>query len=163
MKDYSMYRYYKGEKENPFEAKIEELESKLPGSCNNYMADPVVKENEHEKCTSCRLFPCNTGKLSNAKMFWFYESCFEIEFSQKESSDWFSFFGGSDTKTGHKFMKLLSEEDYERPTEKKKAGVFDLWLNEYLFVDKLGPEYGENWYIKEYYSASAKELLQLSN
>jgi len=131
MKDYSMYRYYKGEKENPFEA----IRKKSPNL-----------------------------SLSNALMWWFYESCFEIEFLQKESSDWFSFFGGNhNSEASKKFMKLLSEEDYERPTEKKKAGVFDLWLNEYLFVDKLGPEYGENWYIKDYYSTSAKELLQLSN
>ena len=110
MKDYSMYRYYKGEKENPFDAIVKAMKEKRFDYDN---------------------------RLNIADVFWFYEKYFEIEFSQKESSDWFSFFGGSETKAGNKFMKLLSEEDYERPTEKKKAGVFDLWLNYYFWVDKL--------------------------
>lgn len=38
-------------------------------------------------------------------------------------------------------MNLLSDEDYERPTEGKKKQVFEIWL-EYLFTEKLYPEYG---------------------
>jgi hypothetical protein len=118
MKDYSMYRFFKGEKEDPF--------------------DHETQNSQH--------------------MFWFYESCFENLFTRYESSDWYSFFGGGHKSiTSDKFMKLLSDEDYERPTEKKKAGIFDLWLNDYLFVDKLYGEYGgENWYKKEYHSTSVQ-------
>ncbi|MDR2425260.1 MAG: hypothetical protein LBD59_11165 [Prevotellaceae bacterium] len=116
MKDYSMYRFFKGESENPFD-----------------------KERQN-----------------TAFMFWFYENHFEDDFSEKESSDWYAFFG-SNSKIGKKFMELLSTEDYERPTENKKAAIFDIWLNEYLFVEKLYGEYGsENWYKKEYYATSAQ-------
>jgi hypothetical protein len=108
-----MYRYYKGEKENPF---------------------------DHEK--------------QNSHMFWFYESVFENQFIKWESYQWYDFFGGYTSK---KFMEIISGEDYERPAENKKAAIFDLWLNEYLWIDKLYPEYGgENWYRKEYYSNSAQ-------
>ena len=118
MKDYSMYRYFKGEEENPFEAKV---------------------------------------GLQNSMMFWFYESCFEKEFEHKESSDWYAFFGGThDSKTSNKFMKLLSEEDYERPSEKKKAAIFELWLYDYLFPDKLCDWGSMDEDIKSYLSTSAQ-------
>ena len=111
-KDYSMYRFYKGEKENPF----------------------------------------NQDKENSAYMFWFYESVFDLSFTNNESSDWYAFFGES--PLGHKFMKLLSEEDYNRPTEKKKKQVFELWLD-YLFTEKLYPEYGgENTYKVLYHSTT---------
>jgi hypothetical protein len=52
-------------------------------------------------------------------------------------------------------MKLLTEKDYKKPSDKK--GVFDMWLNDYLFIDKLYPEYGgEHWHKKKYYSISAR-------
>jgi len=113
MKDYSMYRYYKGEKENPFN-----------------------KENQN-----------------TSFMFWFYEKHFDDEFAKNESSDWHAFFGGNNSETSKAFMKLLSEDDYARPAEKKKEAIFQLWLEKYLFVEKLYGEYGsENWYKKKYYA-----------
>jgi hypothetical protein len=51
-------------------------------------------------------------------------------------------------------MKLLSEEDYERPTEAKKKPVFDLWID-YLFNFKLYPEYGGENTTKTLYYNSA--------
>ena len=118
MKDYSMYRFFKGESENPFDKITQNTQS----------------------------------------MFWFYENHFEQQFIKNDSSDWFAFFGGShDSKTSKKFMKLLSEEDYERPAEKKKAALFDIWLNDYFFVEKLYGEYGsENEWKKLYYSTIAQ-------
>lgn len=83
-------------------------------------------------------------------MFWFYESIFERDFISNDSPDWFAFFG--DNKLGQRFMKLLSEEDYERPTEAKKKPLFELWLD-YLFTEKLTPDYGgDNPYKKAYFS-----------
>jgi hypothetical protein len=50
----------------------------------------------------------------------------------------------------------LTGKDNDKPTQSEKAAVFEIWLNDYLFVDKLGIEYGgDNWYKKEYYSNSA--------
>ena len=117
MGDYSMYRYFKGEKDNPF--------------------DKVNQNAQH--------------------MFWFYESCFEQQFSDNESSDWYAFFGGKESKTAQKFTALLSAEDYERPAQSKKAAIFDIWLNDYLFVEKLYGEYGgENEYSKAYFATSVR-------
>jgi len=114
MNDYSMFRYYKGEKENPFD-----------------------KESQN-----------------SAHMFWLYESVFERDFIGRESSDWFAFFEGYGM--GGDFMKILSDADYERPTDKVKKHVFDLWLK-YLFAEKLYAEYGgDNWYRDEYFSPIAQ-------
>ena len=120
MKDFSMYRYFKGEKENPFENK---------------------KEVDYRFCI--------------AAIFWFYESHFEGLFAKNESSAWLALFG---SKTSEKFMKLLSEEDYERPTEKKKAVIFELWLYDYLFPDKLCDWGSMEEDIKSYLSTSAQQL-----
>jgi hypothetical protein len=109
-----MYKYYKGEKESPFDA---------------------VTQN-------------------SAHMFWFYESVFERRYTENDSSDWHAFFGLFGKEKD--FMKLLSEEDYNRPTESKKASIFELWL-QYLFAEKLYAEYGgENWYKEQYYSTSVQ-------
>jgi hypothetical protein len=116
MKNYNMYRYFKGEDENPFD-----------------------KE-----------------KQNNQFMFWFYENHFDLLFDKYESSDWYDFFGAG-TERGNSFMNLLSKDDYMRPTEKKKADIFDIWLNKYLFVDKLYAEWdNENEYKKAYYSTSVQ-------
>lgn len=112
-KDHTIFRYYKGEKENPF--------------------------NNEKQNTQC--------------FFWFYESVFENDFTERESSDWYAFF--EQYAKGDEFMKLLSEEDHSRPTEEKKKQVFDLWLT-YLFTYKLYPEYGgENQYKAAYYANQA--------
>jgi hypothetical protein len=112
-----MYRFFKGEKENPFDK----------------------------------------DKQNNQYMFWFYESVFERQFNENDSSEWYDFLGGRNTSLGKEFMDMLSTEDYERPTEKKKASIFKLWLEKYLFVDKLYGEYGgENWYKKTYYATTAQ-------
>ncbi|GHT09118.1 hypothetical protein FACS189432_05210 [Bacteroidia bacterium] len=92
MNDFSMYRFFKGEKENPFD----------------------------------------TTKQDKAHFFWFYESVFDSEFSERYSSDWTSFF--SDYGLNDKFMQLLKDNDYYKPTDKK--GVFELW-KDYLFRNKL--------------------------
>lgn len=106
--DYSMYKCFKGEKENPF-------------------------DNE---------------KQNAQHMFWYYESVFEDQFNLHSSSDWHSFFLDHDMRDD--FMKILSEQDYEKPSEEKKKPVFELWLT-YLFKEKLYPEYGgENTYKKAY-------------
>jgi len=111
--NYSMFRFYKGEKENLFDQ---------------------VKEN-------------------TAHMFWFYESVFDRDFTKNESSDWYAFFG--DHRLGKLLMGILSEEDHDRPTEKKKKQVFELWL-QYLFTEKLYSEYSsENWYKTAYYNTTA--------
>lgn len=113
--DYSMFRYYKGEAENPF----------------------------------------SQEKQNSAHMFWFYESVFQKNFDRWESSDWYDFFGH--TERGESFMKLLSDEDYERPTEKKKKPIFEIWLD-YLFTEKLYPEYGGklNEYKIMYYAGNVE-------
>ena len=133
MKDYSMYRYFKGEEENPFEA---------------------ILDTHGKELTADYL-----QKLHIANKYWFYENYFDEQFSKNESSDWYAFFGGShDSKASKKFMKLLSEEDYERTAEKKKGKIFDLWLYEYLFPEKLC-EYGSmDDDIKDYLSTSAQQL-----
>jgi hypothetical protein len=85
MADYSMYRFFRGEDESPF--------------------DKVNQNTQH--------------------MFWFYESCFERQFADN---------GGF---------------------EKNKAAIFDHWLNDYLFVEKLYDEYSggkTSWYKEQYYS-----------
>ncbi len=85
MVDYSMYRFFRGEEESPF-------------------------DNETQNAQ---------------RMFWFYESCFERQFIKS---------GGSD---------------------KDKAAIFDRWLNDNLFVEKLYDEYGggkTSWYKDLYYS-----------
>lgn len=113
--DCSMFRYYKGESENPF----------------------------------------SLEKQNAACMFWFYESIFQQDFDKWESSDWFSFLGPDDR--GKRFMKLLTDDDYERPTERIKKPLFEIWL-EYLFTEKLYPEYGGkvNDYKIMYYAGSAE-------
>lgn len=110
MKDFSIYKFYKGEEKNPF--------------------------NKEDQPTH--------------SMFWFYEYMFELDFMTRSSSDWYSFF--DDYGFGKKFMGILTEKDYEKPTIERKRAIFDLWL-EYLFAHKLYGEYGEeSQYKKEYYS-----------
>jgi hypothetical protein len=105
-----MYRYFKGEKENPFD-----------------------KE-----------------KQNNEYMFWFYESTFERDYSGLDSSEWFDFF--NNYGMGDAFMKILSEADYDKPTNEEKKQIFDLWLK-YLFSEKLYAEYGgDNWYKEAYFA-----------
>lgn len=65
-------------------------------------------------------------------MFWFYESVFEDRYEKNDSSDWHSFF--ADYGLDEEYMKLLGENDYDRPSDKN--GVFELWLK-YLFREKL--------------------------
>jgi hypothetical protein len=114
MKDFSMYRYFKGEKESPFD-----------------------KE-----------------KQNNEYMFWFYESIFERDYSGWDSSEWFNFF--NNYGMGDAFMKILSEADYDKPTNEEKKQIFELWLK-YLFSEKLYGEYGgDNWYKDAYYAAIAQ-------
>jgi hypothetical protein len=95
--------------------------------------------------------PFDKEKQSAQYMFWFYESVFEREFLKNDSSEWYSFFSMHDDM-GKEFMRILSESDYERPTQDKKKPLFELWLT-YLFKYKLYPEYGgENKDEKLYYS-----------
>ena len=98
MADYSMYKFFKGEKKSPFES----------------------------------------GSI--ADHFWFYESVFDSNFNKMESSDWYDFF--DNYNLSKKFMKLLTPDDYNKPSDKK--GVFDLWLK-YLFDNKL-PKTDEELY-----------------
>ena len=110
MKDYSMYRYYKGETENPF-------------------------DNE---------------KQNTQFMFWFYESVFETLFNRESNGYWRNH---SNECARQKFCNALAEKGNDRPTESEKAAVFDVWLNDCFFVDKLYPEWGakENWHKEQYY------------
>lgn len=113
-KDFSMFRFYKGEKENPYSNE--------------------TQNTEH--------------------MFWFYESIFARDFAEKDSSEWYKFFG--DIGMGDKFMAILTEADYNKPLEDKKKQVFELWL-EYLFTYKLYPEYGGENTLKDlYYKSTAR-------
>jgi hypothetical protein len=94
--------------------------------------------------------PFDKEKQNAQHQFWFYESVFEREFLKNDSSDWYSFFSMHDLQKD--FLQILSESDYERPTQGKKKQVFELWLT-YLFKYKLYPEYGgENKDEKVYYS-----------
>jgi hypothetical protein len=113
--DFSMFRYFKGENENPF----------------------------------------SWEKQNAAHMYWFYESIFQGDFDRWESSDWYSFFGPAEL--GERFMKLLTDKDYERPTEEIKKPIFEIWLD-YLFTEKLYPEYGGkvNYYKELYYAGKDK-------
>ncbi len=125
MKDFSMYRYFRGETENPFEQLQKD-------ECN-------LSENEAKR-------------LQNCKMFWFYESVFETIFNRETNSYWRNNFNVYVQET---CKRILHGTDKEKPTESNKATVFDIWLNDYLFVDKLDIEYGgDNWYKKEYYKNS---------
>ncbi|GAB6013194.1 hypothetical protein [Viscerimonas tarda] len=81
MKDYSMYRYFKGEKENPFEKLLNKAEidkSNLPPpECMKYEYN--LSENE-------------ARRLQNSKMFWFYESAFETLFNRETNAYWHNHF-----------------------------------------------------------------------
>jgi hypothetical protein len=139
-KDYSMYRFYRGETENPYFKELwasEVDKSHLPPpECMKYdFTLPAEKVEE----------------LSWKSKFWVYESKFEEDFHSYESSDWYLFFG--DNRPGDNFKELLAEEDYERLTEAKKKPLFDLWLDN-LFQTKLYPEYGGavNYDKEAYYS-----------
>lgn len=115
-KDCGMYRYYKGESENPY----------------------------------------NHETQGTAHMFWFYESIFERDFIEMESSDWYDFL--TKQGLGEKFMAILTEEDYARPVAEKKKQVFELWLD-YFFRNKLYAEYGgENYYKTAYYASPVQQL-----
>jgi hypothetical protein len=140
-KDYSFYRYYKGEPENPFDAILEAHEID-----KSHLPPPECMKYEYS-------LPADTvKKLGLSVMFWNYERHFESEFAKNESSDWFNFFDEHDL--GNQFMAILSEDDYNRPQEEKKKQVFELWLN-YLFTFKLYPEYGgENKDKAHYYSVA---------
>lgn len=92
--------------------------------------------------------PFDNEKQNAQHQFWFYESCFEDLFERYSSSEWYSFF--DDYGMGKDFMKILSSEDYERPSDEKKLPVFDLWLK-YFFKFKLYPEYGGENTDKELY------------
>ena len=140
MKDYSMYRYFKGEKENPFEELLNKAEidkfNLPPPVCMKYEYN--LSENEVQK-------------LQNSKMFWFYESVFETIFSKETNVYWRNHFN---EYAKQKFCRVLKGMDNEKPTESDKVTIFDIWLNHYLFVDKLYPEYGVegNWYKEQYNS-----------
>ncbi|MDR1343777.1 MAG: hypothetical protein LBJ39_00330 [Tannerellaceae bacterium] len=139
--DYSIYRYYKGEMENPFEkllngAEIDKSHLPLP-ECVTYEYNLPINE---------------AKRLQNSKMFWLYESVFETLFNRESNAYWrnhFNFYARE------KFCRVLTGKDNDNPTESKKAAVFDIWLSDYLFIDKLGIEYGgDNWYKEQYYSNS---------
>ncbi len=140
MKNYNMYRYYKGEKENPFTELLNKVEidkSNLPPpECMKYEYN--LPEDE-------------VAKLQNARMFWFYESVFETLYNQKSNAYWRNHFN---QQVKEKTRNILKGKDDDRPSERDKAAVFETWLNDYLFVDKLYPEYGEkkNWYKETYYN-----------
>lgn len=91
------------------------------------------------------------GKKEGIKhKFWFYESVFDTRFYENDTSKWFAFFKQHAKEAA--FMDILSEADHDKLTENAKKPVFELWL-EYLFEDKLYPEYGgENTDKKYYYS-----------
>jgi len=92
MEDYNVYRFFKGEKENPFNKEYQE----------------------------------------KAHFFWFYESIFESNFIENESSDWHDFFSMYGLEK--QYLQLLKKSDYKKPSDKKV--VFELW-KEYLFKEKL--------------------------
>lgn len=95
--------------------------------------------------------PFDIEKQNAQYMFWFYESVFEREFVNNESSDWHSFFAMHNGMEKD-FMAILSESEYVKPTQVIKKPLFELWLK-YLFKYKLYPEYGgENEIEKLYYS-----------
>lgn len=107
-----MFRYYHGEKNNPFDHDLE----------------------------------------NTSYMFWFYESVFQSQFDEWDSSGRYAFFGKNEL--GNRFMKLITDLDHERPTEMIKKALFEIWLD-YLFTDKLYPEYGGPNYYKAWYYGTA--------
>ena len=110
MKDYSIYKCFNGEKENPFDRETQAIEHK----------------------------------------FWFYESIFERDYSERDRVEWFEFF--SDYGMGDVFMKILLEDDYNKPIENNKKLILGLWLK-YLFSEKLYGEYGGENLDKDAYFA----------
>lgn len=94
MKDYSMFRYFKGENDNPF--------------------DQESQNNEH--------------------MFWFYESHFENLFNRENNDHWRNGFADS---VNRKFRSVIAEVESKGSHSKLKTLIFDTWLNDYLFIDKL--------------------------
>jgi len=147
MKDYSMYRYYKGEEENPFSKILNAFEVD-----KSHLPPPECMKIEHTMDAEV------SKKLGIASHFWYYEKHFELNFSKNESSDWFSYFEESNPIVAKKFMDLLSVGDYNRPSESKKSDIFNIWLKDCFFLEKY-PDYGNpDDYKKEYYSTSAREL-----
>lgn len=126
MKNYSMYRYYKGEKENPFEKLLNRAEIDKP-----HLPPPECMKYEYN-------LPSNeANKLQNSKMFWFYESVFETLYSRESNDYWRNHFN---EYARQKFCRVLTGKDNDKPTQSEKAAVFEIWLNDYLFVDKLYPK-----------------------
>ena len=121
--DYSMYVYYKGEKENPFEILL----------ARNEVPNPALTPPDSMK-TTYNLPRSEEIRLALCSKFWYYESVFESIFAKMESSDLHAFF--EDSGLGNNFIKLLSEEDHESPTVQKKAAIFKLWLKQ-LFSSRL--------------------------
>lgn len=131
-KDFSMYRCYRGEAENPYFKELwasEVDKSHLPPpECMKYdFILPAEKVQE----------------LSWKGKFWFYESIFESNFWPLNTTEWYA-------------LGLLPGGDYERPADLNKKQVFELWLG-YLFTEKLYPEWGGtvNHDKEAYYSLTA--------
>lgn len=108
MENYKIYRFFKGEKKNPF----------------------------------------NQENNGASAILWIAEETFENIFFKKETYELNSFFKDHDMQDY--FMKLLTEDDHDKLSEKIKKPVFELWL-EYLFKFKYYGEYGGENKLKEIY------------
>lgn len=78
------------------------------------------------------------------------ERTFEEDFRRNDSADWFSLFKDCEKNgknAGKLFIKKLAEDENEKPAEKSKNWIFKLWLDYYLFIDKL-PAYFRKIYEK---------------
>ena len=112
MKDYSMYRYYKGEKENPFEKLLNQAEID-----KSHLPPPECMKYEYK-------LPNNeVDRLRNSKMFWFYESHFEHIFNNESNDYWRNHFN---EYARQKFCRVLTGKTDDKPTESKKTAVFEI-------------------------------------
>jgi len=110
VKDYSMYRYYRGEEENPFKIILEKAEIENP-----------AKYPPESMRFSFNLPFDEVSKLAWSMRFWEREALFETDFNKNDFSLKAWCYHKNEKE---KWLKLL------KPVDKK--GLFELWNNQSL-------------------------------
>jgi hypothetical protein len=129
-KDYSMYRYYKGEDKNPFALILDKAEIK-----NTAKNPPASMRFEYNLPFE------DVVKLSFSLRFWEREELFETMFKKNDFSLKTWNYNGEDRS---KWLKVLNPVD--------KKGLFELWnsksLNQISEKDEMSYESVCDLYIK---------------
>lgn len=120
MKDYSIYKFYKGEKDNPFKKEVDSKVTKEHKFRNEYS---IPREEVIE--------------LGSSMMFWSIESVFDKRFNDYNYNDWKGMLGP--------YAKGLRLKDStEKPSKDQKKLFLNCFLD--MYFNTRGEDYKEFYY-----------------